>query len=196
MLFDPPKGKIVVFTAPSGSGKTTVVRHLLKKYDILGFSVSATTRKKREGEVEGVHYYFMSENEFKEKINNGEFVEYEEVYPGKYYGTMKSEIERLWGKGKIILFDIDVKGAINIQDEYRKVCSSVFIRVPSLQILEQRLIARGKDSSEAILERIAKARYELSFENRFDHVIVNDLLEVALEEAEQIVEKLIEESHG
>ena len=181
-------GKMFIFTAPSGAGKTTIVKHLLKKYDHLGFSVSASTREKRSHEVHGKDYYFMSVAEFKKKIQDGEFIEWEEVYPDQYYGTLKSEVERIWSYGKHLVFDIDVRGAKNIKQIYGDVCMSVFVRPPSVQTLIQRLVQRDTETKESLEKRISKVRNEMSFENCFDIVLVNDLLEISFMEAEHIVE--------
>lgn len=182
------EGKIVIFTAPSGSGKTTIVRHLLKKYDILGFSVSATNRKRREKEIDGKDYYFLSTEKFQRKIDEGAFVEWEEVYEGKYYGTLKSEIQRIWSKGKHVVFDIEVKGATNIKNMYPENSVAVFVRPPSITELRRRLMGRKTETESSLNRRLARAEEEMTFENNFDKVVINDLLEVALEEAEQIIE--------
>jgi len=182
------EGKIIIFTAPSGSGKTTIVRHLLKKYDFLGFSVSATNRKKRKKEIDGKDYYFLSSEKFQRKIDEGAFIEWEEVYDNQYYGTLKSEIERLWSKGKHVVFDIEVKGASNIKKIYPDNSIAVFVRPPSMTELRDRLTKRNTESESSLQKRLARAKEELTYENKFDTIIINDLLEVALEEAEQIIE--------
>ncbi len=182
------EGKIIIFTAPSGSGKTTIVRHLLKKYDFLGFSVSATNRKKRPKEVDGKDYYFLKPEKFQKKIEEGAFVEWEEVYEGKYYGTLKSEIKRVWSKGKHVVFDIEVKGATNIKKLYPDNSMAVFVRPPSLSELRRRLTNRKTETESSLKKRLNRAEEEMTYENKFDKVIINDLLEVALEEAEQIIE--------
>ncbi len=182
------EGKIIIFTAPSGSGKTTIVRHLLKKYDFLGFSVSATSRKKREKEIDGKDYYFLKEEKFRKKVEEGAFVEWEEVYQGKYYGTLKSEIERIWSKGKHVVFDIEVKGATNIKKIFPDNSLAIFVRPPSISELRKRLLGRKTESDEMLKRRLARAEEEMTYENTFDKVLINDLLEVALEEAEQITE--------
>ncbi len=184
-------GKMFIFTAPSGAGKTTIVRHLLQKYDFLDFSVSATTRKKRPHEVDGKDYFFITPEEFRNKINNGEFAEWEEVYEDQYYGTLKSEIERVWAKGKHIVFDIEVKGATNIKKMYGDRCLAVFIRPPSLEVLIERLKNRKTESEKSLKKRIARVKKEMKYENTFDKVLVNDLLEVAFVEAEYIVETFV-----
>lgn len=188
---NPIQKKVIVFSAPSGAGKSTVVSHLLKKYPFLEFSISATSRAPRGKERNGVDYYFFSAEQFEEKIRNNEFIEFEEVYQGSYYGTLKSEVERIWNKGHIILFDIDVKGGINIKRIFGKNALAVFIQPPSVQALKERLIKRGTDSAEAIEKRIGKAREELSYAGRFDRILVNDNLAQTLAEAEQMVESFV-----
>ncbi len=184
--------KILVFTAPSGAGKTTVVRHLLDEYrDALGFSVSATTRKKRKHERGGRDYYFISEEEFKKSIENDEFVEWEEVYENQFYGTLKSEVERLWKKGKIVVFDIDVKGAWNIKKTYGDDSLVVFISPPSLEILIERLKNRGTESEKSLKKRIARVKKEMEYKDKFDIVLVNDFLPETFRNAEKIVEDLL-----
>ncbi len=182
-------GRIIIFTSPSGAGKTTLVRHLLSKYkDCLGFSVSATTRKRREGEQEGVHYYFMSSEMFLEYIRDHQFIESEEVYPGLYYGTLKSEIDRLKKLGKNLVLDIDVKGALNVKNLYQDKVLAVFVKPPSPEILVERLKHRGTESADELKKRIERMNFELSHEDYFDAIIVNDALEDALREAERLVE--------
>ena len=187
--------KHIVFTAPSGAGKTTIVRHLLKHFEELDFSVSATTRGKRSHEVHGKDYYFLSKEDFETKIKEEEFIEYEEVYKGQYYGTLFSEVERIEQKGKHIVFDIDVKGAVSIKKAFGDRVLTVFIKPPSFEILKQRLIDRNTESEEALKTRIARMKEELTFESKFDQVLVNDLLEVAFEEAEHIVESFLNLEH-
>ena len=182
------EGKIIIFTAPSGSGKTTIVRHLLKKYDFLGFSVSATSRKKRHNEIDGKDYYFLREEKFRKKVAEGAFVEWEEVYPGKFYGTLKSEIERIWSKEKHVVFDIEVKGATNIKKLFPDNSLAIFVRPPSIAELRKRLMGRKTESNEMLQKRLERAEEEMTYENTFDKVLINDLLEVALEEAEQFTE--------
>lgn len=182
-------GRIIIFTSPSGAGKTTLVRHLLSKYkDRLGFSVSATTRKRRDGEVDGVHYHFMSESEFLKHIREHAFIESEEVYPGLYYGTLHSELERLRKVGKNLVLDIDVKGAQNVKNLYHDKVLAVFVKPPSPEILVERLKQRGTESPEELKKRIERMNFELSHEDYFDAIIVNDSLEDALKEAERLVE--------
>ncbi len=185
------EGKMFIFTAPSGAGKTTIVRHLLEKYDFLGFSISATTRAKRDYEIDGKDYYFMSVETFKERVANGDFVEWEEVYHGQFYGTLKSEVERIWAAGKHLVFDIDVRGAQNLKKIYTNKCISVFVRPPSVQVLIQRLIQRNTETAESLEKRLNKVKREMVFENTFDIVLVNDLLEISLKEAEHIISTFI-----
>ena len=177
----------MVFSAPSGAGKTTIVTHLLKAFNKLEFSVSATSRAPRGQEVDGKDYYFLSVKEFKKRVKNNEFVEYEEVYPGSFYGTLKSEVERIWAKGNVIMFDVDVKGGVNIKKIFGEKAFTVFIMPPSLEVMEQRLRARGTDSDEAIKTRIAKAAEEMTYAAKFDTVLVNDVLEESFAKAERLV---------
>ncbi|MDF1696605.1 MAG: guanylate kinase [Saprospiraceae bacterium] len=184
------EGKMFIFTAPSGAGKTTIVRHLLKHYDILDFSVSATTRSKRPHEIHGKDYYFMSVAEFNQRIESDEFIEWEEVYEDKY-GTLKSEVDRVWESGKHIVFDIEVKGATNIKYMYGDRCKAIFIKPPSLEILIERLTNRNTESASSLKKRIARVKREMTYQNTFDEVLVNDMLEVAKKEAEFFVETFI-----
>jgi len=185
--------KIIIITAPSGAGKTSITKHLLKTFpDELVFSVSAATRLKRSYEEDGVDYYFMSVDDFKEKIQHGAFVEWEMVYEGKYYGTLKSEIHRIWKEEKAPLLDIDVKGAVHVQQQHPEKSLSIFIEPPSVDELKKRLNTRGTETPESIATRVNKAAYELSFKEHFDKVIVNDDLEKACREAEMIVRFFIE----
>ena len=181
------KKKVIIFSAPSGAGKSTIVRHLLTKFNCLEFSVSATSRAPRGQEENGKDYWFFSTEEFESKITNGEFVEYEEVYKGSYYGTLVSEVERIWAKGNIIIFDIDVKGGVNLKKLYGENALAVFIQPPSVEELRNRLVGRGTDSPEAIERRVAKAEEELTYADKFDVVLVNDNLEEALAKAEKMV---------
>ena len=183
--------KHLVFTAPSGAGKTTIVRHLLSHFDELDFSVSATTRGKRSHEVDGKDYYFLSKEKFERKLKEKAFVEYEEVYKDQYYGTLFSEVERIERKGKHIVFDIDVKGAVSIKEAFGDRVLTVFVKPPSFQVLKQRLIDRNTESEDALKTRIARMKEELTYESKFDRVLVNDLLEVTLEEAEHIVSNFL-----
>ncbi len=182
------QGKLFIFTAPSGAGKTTIVKHILKKYGNLGFSVSATTREKRDHEIDGRDYYFISVEEFKNKIDAGEFIEWEEVYRDQYYGTLKSEVDRIWSQNKHLVFDIDVRGAKNIKEIYGNRCMVVFVRPPSVHTLVERLINRNTESPESLEKRISKVKKEMEYENCFDFTLVNDVLEVSYIEAEHIVE--------
>ncbi len=186
------EGKMFIFTAPSGAGKTTIVRHLLDKFRFLNFSISATTRNKRLHEQDKVDYYFMTVDEFKQNAANGAFIEWEEVYEDQYYGTLKSEVERIWSSKKHLVFDIDVKGAQNIKRFFGDKCMSVFVRPPSVDVLIERLVNRNTETSESLQKRISKVRREMEYENTFDMVLVNDLLEVSFVEAEHIVETFIE----
>ncbi len=183
--------KVIIFSAPSGAGKSTIVGHLLNKYPFLEFSVSATSRQPRGQEQHGREYYFFTVEEFRKMIEKGEFVEYEEVYPGSFYGTLRSEVERIWAKGHVILFDIDVKGGVNLKKLFGDEALSVFIKPPSVEELRHRLEGRGTDSPEAIEKRVAKAAEELEYEKYFDYVLVNDTLSDSLSEAEALIEKNI-----
>lgn len=181
------QGKLIIFSAPSGTGKTTLVNHLLSKDFGLEFSVSATSRPPRISEVHGKDYYFLTEDEFRRKISNGEFLEWEEVYEGTFYGTLKSEVERIRNNGRHVIFDVDVVGGINIKKFYGNDALAVFIKPPSVEELKKRLEKRSTEPEEKIKIRIEKAGQELTFENLFDAVIVNSQLHDAIEEAEQVV---------
>ena len=186
------KGKLVIFTAPSGAGKTTIVRHLLNRYkNQIGFSTSATTRIMRDQEVDGKDYYFLSAEKFRLKISEGAFAEYEEVYQDQFYGTLKSEIERIWSLGKHIIFDMEVKGATNIKHIYGDDCLAIFIKPPSFSILVERLKNRKSETQSSLTKRIARMKKELSYESSFDKVLVNDLLPVACKEAEIMIESFL-----
>lgn len=191
MQKDEFNGKMFIFTAPSGAGKTTIVRHLLYKYEFLGFSVSATTRAKRSHETDGKDYYFITVDDFKKKIAAGDFIEWEEVYHDQYYGTLKSEVDRIWAMKKHLVFDIDVRGAKNIKQQYGTKCMSVFVRPPSVHTLIERLVNRNTETPESLEKRIGKVKREMEYENSFDIVLVNDLLEISFIEAEHIVETFI-----
>ena len=183
--------KIIVITAPSGAGKTSITRSLLNRFpDRLSFSVSAATRKARSDEKNGVDYYFISEEEFTNKIQHGEFVEWEMVYEGKYYGTLKSELDRIWDQNKFPLLDIDVKGAIHVHEQYEN-CLTIFIEPPSVEELKRRLEARGTESLESIQTRLNKAVYELSFKHSFSKIIVNNVLEDACVRTEKAVREFL-----
>ncbi|MFI5128558.1 MAG: guanylate kinase [Chitinophagales bacterium] len=179
--------KLIVITAPSGAGKTSITKRLLKTFPQLAFSISAATRKPRSYETDGVDYYFIPLEDFQEKIKRKEFAEWEMVYDGKYYGTLKGELERIWGKQQVPLLDIDVKGAIHIQQQYPKSLLTLFIEPPSIEELKRRLQSRGTETPESLQARINKASYELSFKDHFDHCILNDDFERACLEAEAIV---------
>ena len=180
-------GKLIIITAPSGAGKTSITRYLLNKYPKLAFSISAATRKARGQEKNGVDYYFMSLEEFQQKIKNNDFVEWEMVYEGKYYGTLKSELERIWSEGKTPILDIDVKGAIHVQQQFPGTSLSIFVRPPSVEELKNRLTGRGTETPENIATRLNKATYELSFNHSFNKVVINDNLHRACEETEQAI---------
>ena len=187
-----PNHKIIIITAPSGAGKTSITKHLLKTFpDKLAFSISAATRQKREYEKDGVDYYFMSVDDFKEKIQHNAFIEWEMVYEGKYYGTLISEIHRIWKEGKVPLLDIDVQGAVHVQQEHRQQSLSIFIEPPSVDELKKRLSSRGTETPESLATRLNKATYELSFKDHFDKVIVNADLEKACKEAVDIISNFI-----
>lgn len=180
-------GKLIIFSAPSGAGKTTIVKQIIEDGFPLEFSISACSRDKRTGEVDGKDYYFLSADEFREKIDLGDFLEWEEVYPGSFYGTLKSEIERVWSHGKHVIFDVDVVGGLNIKSAYPDKALTVFVQPPTIDELKNRLINRCTETDENIQKRIAKAAYELSFASKFDVVIVNDNLEQAIVEAKKVV---------
>jgi guanylate kinase len=183
--------KLIIVTAPSGAGKTTIVHHLLRTFPELAFSVSATNRACRAHEIDGADYYFLSTDDFKRKVTEGAFLEYEEVYDNQYYGTLKSEVERLWSLGKCIIFDVDVKGAKNIKNAYPEESLAIFIKPPSKEILFDRLKKRKTETDESLKKRIARATEELTYEDRFDLVVVNDVLERAFNEAETAVRDFI-----
>ena len=185
--------KVVIFSAPSGSGKSTVVNHILGLHPEMEFSVSATSRAPRGTEQDGVEYYFLPVEEFRRLIGEEAFVEYEQVYAGRYYGTLKSEVERIWAKGHVIIFDVDVKGGVNLKKYFGDAALSVFIKAPSVEVLRQRLIARKTDSPKAIEERVAKAAEEMTYENQFDYVLVNDDLAIAFADAERVVDEFLAE---
>lgn len=180
-------GKLLIFAAPSGAGKTTIVRHLLGRFPQLAFSVSATTRNQRPHEQDGRDYYFMDTDTFRQKMAQGEFVEWEEVYEGQYYGTLRAEIERLWSEGRHVLFDVDVKGALRLKAAYPDQALAVFVKPPGPETIRQRLIARGTETPETLAKRMARVAEELSYELRFDQVLINDDLSRALAEAETLV---------
>lgn len=187
-------GKLIIFSAPSGSGKSTIVSYLMNEHPELrlAFSVSATTRAPRGTERDGVEYLFLSEQEFRGKIEGGEFLEHEEVYPGRFYGTLKEQVERQTAKGENVVFDVDVKGGCNIKDFYGPRALSVFVQPPSVEELRRRLTHRATDAPEVIEQRLAKAEYEMTFAPRFDHVVVNDDLQKAEEETLEIVRRFLD----
>lgn len=183
--------KVIILTAPSGAGKTSITRYLLANKPNLSFSISATTRMPRGSEKDGVEYHFISLAEFEGHIYNDDFVEYEMVYEGVYYGTLKKELERLWAAGKTPVLDIDVKGAIKVQDKLKEACLSIFIMPPSVEALKERLEARQTETPEAIQTRLNKANYEMSFSHQFKAIVKNEVLEVACKETEQLIEQFI-----
>lgn len=183
--------KAVIFSAPSGSGKSTIVSHILKLHPELKFSVSAASRAPRGDEKNGVAYWFISADEFRKRIADNEFVEYEEVYPGSFYGTLKSEVERIWDNRDAIIFDVDVKGGVNLKKYFGDRALSVFIQAPSVEVLRQRLVSRATDSPEAIERRVAKAAEEMTYADKFDHIIVNDDLQKAYADAEKLVDDFL-----
>lgn len=183
-------GKALIFSAPSGSGKTTIVKHLLAHNADLGFSISASTRDRRgRTEEHGKDYYFLTPEEFKKKIDNQEFIEWEEVYAGNFYGTLKSEIERIWASGKNVIFDVDVQGGVNLKKYFGERALAIFVKVPSLDILKQRLAGRGTESEESLSRRLFKAKFELTFEDKFDVVLVNEVLDRSLAEAQRLYDE-------
>jgi guanylate kinase len=186
-----PDCKMIIVSAPSGAGKTTIVKHLLQTFPQLGFSVSATSRKIREGEKDGREYYFMSSDEFRSKIAKGKLLEWQEVYPDNFYGTQVSEVERITANGQLPVFDVDVVGGLNIKKMYGDNAMAIFIRPPSYKILETRLRSRATDSEESLQKRLNKVKWELSFEKDFDRVIVNDVLEDSYRLAEKLVKEFI-----
>jgi len=184
-------GKLIIFSAPSGAGKTTIVKHLLQQNLGLEFSISATSRGMRHTETDGKDYYFLSSDEFRKKIENNEFLEWEEVYAGTYYGTLKSEVERIRNNGKHVIFDVDVIGGCNIKKYYGDEALAIFVQPPSVEELQNRLVCRSTDAPEVIEKRVAKAEYELTFANKFDVIVVNDELDKACMKAEQLVLEFI-----
>jgi guanylate kinase len=191
----PRQHPIIIITAPSGAGKTSITRYLLQKYPYLAFSISAATRQPRGNEKEGVDYYFMSEQAFKEKITANAFVEWEMVYEGKYYGTLHSELNRIWEQQQVPVLDVDVKGAIHVQQQYPDQCFALFIEPPGLDELKRRLEARGTETEESLSARISKASYEISFKHHFNQVIVNRHLEDACTEAERAILQFLASKH-
>ncbi len=184
-------GKLIIFSAPSGSGKSTIINYLLKQGLDLAFSISATSRPPRGTERDGVEYFFLTPDEFRERIARGEFLEYEEVYPGRFYGTLKSQVEKQLAEGQNVIFDVDVVGGCNIKQYYGDRALSVFIQPPSVEELRCRLVGRGTDAPEVIADRVAKAEYELGFAPKFDVVVVNDDLETAERQALDIIRNFL-----
>ncbi len=190
MLPNMEKGKIIIISAPSGCGKSTIINALLKRGEIdMQFSVSATNRPPRDGEVHGVNYYFLTDDDFKKAISQGDFVEYEEVYPGRYYGTLKSEIARIVDGGHNVVLDIDVKGGVNVKRMYGDEAVSVFIQPPSVEALRSRLVGRGTETEDAIEQRVARAEFEIGYAPQFDHTVVNDDLTEAIENVSKILKE-------
>ena len=185
--------KVIIFSAPSGSGKTTIVRQLLQKYPQFEFSISATSRAPRGQEVDGVDYYFLTDEEFMRRVEQDAFVEWEAVYAGTHYGTLRSEVERIWSKGNIIIFDVDVVGGVNLKRIFGDQARSIFIMPPSVEELERRLVSRATDAPEVIAKRVAKAATEIERAPEFDHIVVNDVLEQAIAETCEIIDKFIAE---
>ena len=186
--------QVLIFSAPSGSGKSTIVNHILGLYpDSMEFSVSATSRPPRGEEKHGREYYFLSADEFRKAVKEDKFVEFEEVYEGRFYGTLKSECERIWKAGHVIIFDVDVKGGVNLKKYFGDKALSIFIKAPSVEVLRERLIKRGTDSPEAIEERVAKAEEEMEYAPKFDYVLVNDDLNTAYAESEKVVEDFLDD---
>ena len=184
--------KVIIFSAPSGAGKSTIVNHILGLHPEIEFSISATSRAPRGQEQHGKEYYFFTADEFRQMIAEGKFVEHEEVYPGSFYGTLKSEVERIWAKGHVIVFDIDVQGGVNLKRIFGEQAFSVFIQAPSVEVLRERLVGRGTDTPEAIEKRVAKAASEMEFAaGKFDHVLVNDDLATAFAESERIIDEFL-----
>jgi guanylate kinase len=185
-------GKAIIFSAPSGSGKTTLVKHLVAKMPNLGFSISACTRDKRgRSEENGKDYYFLSAEDFKRKIDEDAFIEWEEVYEGNFYGTLKEEIQRIWDSGKHVIFDVDVKGGLNLKKYFGEKALGIFVKVPSIEVLKERLNDRGTESEESLSRRLYKAKFEMGFEDQFDVSIVNDDKERSTKEAEELVSEFL-----
>ncbi len=182
-----PLGQALIFSAPSGAGKTTLINHLCEVFPNLRFSVSACSRAPREGEQDGVNYYFLPESEFRRRIERGDFLEWEEVYAGSFYGTLRSEVQRLWGRREVVLFDVDVKGALNLKRALGDLALTIFVAPPSREVLKARLIARGTESEASLEKRLARFDWEMSQQASFDRVVINDQLERAKQELEQVV---------
>ena len=184
-------GKLIIFSAPSGAGKTTIVHELLKSRNDLEFSISACSRTKRQNEIDGKDYYFISADEFRNKIKNDEFLEWQEVYENSFYGTLKTEVEKIWAKGNHVIFDVDVVGGLNIKKYGKERALSIFVMPPSIKELEERLRNRSSETDETLRKRIEKANYELTFSDKFDKIIINDKLENAVAEVKAVVENFI-----
>ncbi len=184
-------GKLIIFSAPSGSGKTTLVHHLLRQIPELQFSISATSREKRAYETDGKDYHFLSPDEFRSRVASGDFVEWEEVYPGTFYGTLKSEIDKILDSGKSVIFDLDVQGGLNLKKRYGPKALAIFVKVESVAILRQRLTARNTESPEKLATRLSKAEFEMQFAEQFDRVIINQELETAKREAVTVVREFL-----
>ena len=187
-------GKAIIVTAPSGSGKTSIIKPLLKKIPELSFSISATTRTPREGEINGKDYHFFTLPEFDHKVSEGDFVEWEEVYPGKRYGTLKSEVDRLWSMDKVVIFDVEVKGAMNLKKYFGDSALSIFIRVPNVEVLKDRLLGRNTENDDSLQERLDRAEFEMSLEDQFDVTVVNEDLNRAIDETTELVRSFISAS--
>ena len=187
------KGKVIIVSAPSGAGKTSIVRHLLEQVPDLKFSISATTRPKRDYEIDGKDYYFLTPEQFKERLANDEFLEWQEVYADQFYGSLKSEVERIWSNGQAVIFDVDVLGGLNIKKFYGDEALSVFIEPPTMEELENRLKNRGTENDASLKKRLSKAEYELSFARQFDRIVLNDDLKTAQQEMIDLVRDFLEE---
>lgn len=183
--------KVIIFSAPSGSGKTTLVKHSLEQFSELEFSISCTTRQPRGSEIHAVDYHFLSPDEFRQKIEEDAFVEFEEVYTDKYYGTLKSEVEKIWNLGKVVIFDVDVKGGISLKKYFGEKALSIFIEPPSIEELERRLISRNTDDAETIKTRVEKAEEEISYAGEFDKIVINNNLDDAKKEIESLIKNFI-----
>lgn len=182
-----PRGAALIFSAPSGCGKTTIINRLREAFPQLGFSVSATSRAPRQGELHGREYYFLTQQQFREAIDKGDFLEWQEVYSGSLYGTLRSDVQRMWRNGQVVLFDIDVKGALNLKRELQGAALTIFIAPPSLRTLRERLERRGTDTPEVIEKRLAKAEEEVAYASRFDCTIVNNILDDAVAQVQRVV---------
>jgi guanylate kinase len=185
------EGKLIIFSAPSGAGKTTIVKYIISKFKNVRFSVSATTRALRGDEQDGKDYYFISKEDFLHRVAKQQFIEFEEVYAGTYYGTLKSEIDRIWAEGNNVIFDLDVEGGLRLKKKYEDKALAIFVQPPSLEVLKERLRGRGTDSEETLRERIAKAEKELSYAGKFDYILQNDDLEIACAEAEKRIQEFL-----